>query len=305
MIYIKLKIKILILSLLLIPLVINCSYISRNSKPGITSIPKLIFINPVDTSVISREENNDVKSLKRSLLVVGFKVTETSAAKLSKVNLQDYSLMILPYASAKDLKDDDVKLITGALTSGVNLLFDGISKLNQALEIKTLKSNITVSQIRDLNFSKNPLYWTIPASVTPFDTIAQKNRVLCIDEGQHLPIVLSGNYGKGKFISMATLFDPNTDKGYSRFPFLTEYLYQVFGIRRPVERLAMEMYFDPGNREHPFDIDSLANQWKKNKIKRIYAAGWYYDTDYDYAGLIKACHENGILVYCWLETPMI
>jgi hypothetical protein len=45
--------------------------------------------------------------------------------------------------------------------------------------------------------------------------------------------------------------------------------------------------------------------WKKNKVKRIHAGGWYYDSDYDYTRLIKTCHENGILVYCWFETPMI
>jgi hypothetical protein len=301
----SIRTKVLMLSFLLVPLIINCSSANKEQKLEITELPKIIFINPADTGVISKAENNDVKSFKRSLEVIGFKVTEVSVSKLSETKLLDYSLIILPYAAAKDLSEENIKNIAGALTAGVNLLFDGVSKLTQTIEIKTLRNNINVSKIRDLNFSNKPLYWTIPGSVTPFDTTAQKHQVLCIDDEQHLPIVLSGQYGKGKFISMATMFDPNTDKGYSRFPFLTEYLFQVFGIKRPIERLAMEMYFDPGNREHGFDIDSLANQWKKNKIKRIYAAGWYYDTDYDYTSLIKACHENGILVYCWLETPMI
>ena len=290
---------------LLMFLMLSCGAANRNQKLGITHIAKLIFINPANTA-LSPEDSNDVKSLKRSLNVVGFNVTETNVTKLSSLKLKDYDLMILPYASAKELKGDEIKLISEALNSGVNLLFDGISKLNETLQIKTLQTSIAISRIRDTRFSKKPLYWTIPGHVTPFDSTFYKNQILCTDDSLHLPIVISGTFGKGKFISMAALFDPNTDKGYSRFPFLTEYLDHVFGIERPAERLAMEMYFDPGMRDFSgIRTDSMVKQWKKHKIKRIYAGGWYYDMDYDYARLIKACHENGISVYCWLETPMI
>jgi len=70
------------------------------------------------------------------------------------------------------------------------------------------------------------------------------------------------------------------------------------------ERKTMEMYFDPGMRD-TISTEKLVQMWRKNKIKRIHAGGWYYDSDYDYTKLIKTCHENGILVYCWFETPMI
>jgi len=298
----KLKIGLYFLMLFMM----SCGTTNKNQKLGVTHIAKLVFINPAENGVLSAAENNDVKSFKRSLNVIGLNVAETNVTNLNSIKLQDFDLMIIPYASAKDLKDDQIKLISGALNSGVNLLFDGISKLNEALEIKSLQKSVVVNRIRDVQFSKNPLYWTIPGSVTPFDTVSLKHQILCIDDSLHLPIVICGKYGKGKFISMAALFDPNTDKGYSRFPFLAEYLNQVFGIEHPAERLSMEMYFDPGIRDfNKMRTDSVVNQWRKHKIKRIYAGGWYYDTDYDYAHLIKACHENGISVYCWLETPMI
>jgi hypothetical protein len=302
----KIRSAVFIPTLFLLPLIISCGTINSDKTLGLIPIKKLVFINPSEQKTISREESNDLKSLKRSLDIVGLKVTETKVTNMGSIKLNDFDLIILPYASAKELKDEEIKVITDALKSGVNLFFDGISKLNEAIDIPMMQKNITVSEIRDLQFAKNILYWTTPGNVKPFDTASRKNQVLCIDDSTHLPIIISGALGKGKFMSMATLFDPNTDKGYSRFPFLIEALNHEFGIECHAERNIMEMYFDPGMRSaHPISIDSLVKQWRKHKIKRIYAAGWYYDTDYDYARLLKACHENGILVYCWLETPMI
>ena len=65
------------------------------------------------------------------------------------------------------------------------------------------------------------------------------------------------------------------------------------------------MFFDPGVHVDTTSIETLAKQWKQQKIKVIHAGGWYIGEKYDYARLIKACHSNGILVMCWLETPMI
>jgi len=72
------------------------------------------------------------------------------------------------------------------------------------------------------------------------------------------------------------------------------------------ERSLAEMYFDPGMRGLPINYDTLAKSWRLHKIKTVYAAGWYYDDKVmDYSQLVKACHENGILIYCWMEPPMI
>ena len=74
----------------------------------------------------------------------------------------------------------------------------------------------------------------------------------------------------------------------------------------PFRRQGADAYFDPGFRFN-VSIDSLAKRWRQSGIHAIHAAAWYYyaQTSYDYARLIKAAHQNGILIYAWLEWPYV
>jgi hypothetical protein len=283
----------------------SCAGINSNVA-GLNRIYRIAFIQPSDTSKLSKEEKNDLKSLKKSLDVAGFRYKEVSVERIGSDKFSNYDIAILPFAAAKELKPDGIKALKDAVESGLKLLFDGITDINDALGIQILQKNIVISKIRDMQYPDDVLYWTQQSAVNPIDNSSKQHEILCIDDSTKLPIVVSGNFGKGKYICYSTLFDPNTDKGYSRFPFLIESLENVFGLNRLAERRHVEMYFDPGMRYlDTIKIDNLAKQWKALKIKRIYAAGWYYDDKYDYKHLLKVCHENGILVYCWLETPMI
>jgi hypothetical protein len=117
-------------------------------------------------------------------------------------------------------------------------------------------------------------------------------------------VAVRGRRGKGEFVYYAPLFDPDSGRGYGRFPFLIETLSAVFGYAPPAERKTAAMYFDPGSRNFQ-GYEQLARLWRQRGVQRIYAGGWYDDRDCDYGRLVRACHENGILVYCWLEPPMI
>ena len=72
------------------------------------------------------------------------------------------------------------------------------------------------------------------------------------------------------------------------------------------DRKTVEMYFDPGMRQF-ISTEKLVKLWRKYGINKVYAGGWhFYDKySYDYARLLKVCHQSGILVYCWLEPPMV
>jgi hypothetical protein len=273
--------------------------------PAFNHIKKIVFIQPSANASISKSEKNDLLSLQNSLRVAGIDFSEIGTNQLSSVNMKDYEVIVLPNASAKSLTDAEVKLVADAVKSGAELLFDSISKLNAALGIVHQHEIINISGIRDLQFPKNHLYWTAEAHVFPIDTLGKSYKILCIDDTTKQPIAINGTYGKGQFIYFAPLFDPITNKGYTRFPYLSETLQAYFGIKPLVERQAVEMYFDPGMRSDSVKIEERVKQWREHKIKRIHAAGWYYDTDFDYTALLRACHENGILVSCWLEYPMV
>ena len=274
--------------------------------PGMPLIPKLLLITPLDTSSLNSAEKNDLASFKKVLKVQGLRFSEVSVTGISSAKLSEFSVLIVPSSAAKIMNQVTQNAVLLAVKSGCNLLTDGISPLTQLLGIQLHVQPNTITRIHDTHFSENSLYWTIPGSVQTIDNSVRNDSLLAYDELTHQPIAVTGHFGNGRFVYLSPLFDPNTSKGYSRFPFLIEWMESNLGIFRFAERQAVEMYFDPGMRDNKtYSIDSLARIWRDRKIKRIYAAGWYYDGSYDYAPLFKACHSNGIQVYCWLETPEI
>jgi len=293
------------LAILIFVLITNsCNYKNENIS-GLNHLKKIVFVNPSGKFKNSKEEINDLKSFKNSLYTVGINYTEINVQQLNSVRLNDYDIIFLPFASANELNKEEITKVGEAVAKGLNIVFDGVTKMNNELNIVLLDKPITVTQIRDLQFPKNILYWTEPAKLLPIDTVNKKYKILCVDEITKFPIAISNAFGKGKYIYFSTLFDPVTEKGYSRFPFLIETLENNFGSVTLAERKTVEMFFDPGMREGLIKIDDLVSSWRKHGIKRIYAGGWYFDYGYDYETLVNTCHNNGIQVYCWLETPMI
>jgi len=267
-------------------------------------VRKCLFINPPRSAKLSTAGSYDLKSLRNSIFVSGIPFDETTTDSLTSGKLAKYDLFILPAAAAKSLSAKNLSFVKNAMNSGVNLLCFGVTRLNEELGIKLHEKSISVRRIRDLQFPDIPLYWTIPSDVQPIETSGKNYKILCVDDSLENPIAISSSYGKGKLVYFSTYFDPNTTKGYSRYPFLIETIKTEFDLKPLAERKTMEMYFDPGMRD-TMKIENLVEYWRKNNIKRIHAGGWYYDEDYDYSTLIKTCHENGILVYCWFEAPMI
>jgi len=294
------------LAIFVIILVICCSNQTICQIQGITKIPRVVLIVPDDTNLLSIAEKNDLASIKTVLMVSGIRITGIPVKKIVTENLFDFNIIIVPFASANILNTTVQNSILQAIKSGSNLFTDGVSSFAGLLGIKFQSKTVNINHIRDTHFSGNTLYWTTPCEVQTIDNSERNDTVLAYDDSTSQPIAVSGFFGKGHIICLSPLFDPNTTKGYSRFPFLIEWLQSQFGLARVAERQAMEMYFDPGNHEdHVIPMDTLAIMWREQKIKRIYAAGWYYDSDYDYTSLLKACHKNGIQVYCWLETPEV
>lgn len=270
-----------------------------------TRIKKVLFINPSQHTVSTKGERNDLNSLKYSFFVAGIPYSETCYDKLDSVKPEEFDIVVLPYAAGKNLNSEEAGIIAKAINEGASVIFDGVSKMNEAIDIKVIDKPIYVSQIRDFMFPKDTMYWTDSVLVHTVDNIHKTFNVLCSDVNSRLPVAVSGKFGKGNFIFYSALFDPITDKGYSRFPLLIEYMDKVFGLKALALRKKVEMYYDPGMRDNSISIEKLAQSWRKHNIKTIYAAGWYFDYGYDYETLINSCHANGILVYCWLETPMI
>jgi hypothetical protein len=293
--------KLLLLSV--ICLLSACNY--THNKAVIPSLKQILLITPPSDKQLSKEEDNDWKSLKRSMDISGYQFTEENINNLDSLKLAKYSVVIIPEASANAMNSRMIKIISNLIRNGQNVFTDGKSKLADILGIMLDSQQITVKTIFDLNFTKDTLYWTKSCLVTPIDTISSDFQTICKDAVSGKTLAIYKTLGNGKVLYFAPLFDPITNQGYSRFPFLIETLEKYFELKPLTRRAIAETYFDPGVRTDNLNIDSLVNVWHTQGIKRIYTASWYYDEGFDYARVIKCCHENGIQVYCWLETPMV
>ncbi len=127
----------------------------NNSYPPIR---KCLFLYPANSTVLSKAESNDLKSLGNSIFVSGLKYDKISVDSISTTLMAGYDLLILPSASAKSLTTKQVSKVKQALVSGINLLFFGTSPLTKELGIALQENPIQISQIRDLQFPDQTLY---------------------------------------------------------------------------------------------------------------------------------------------------
>jgi hypothetical protein len=284
---------------------ITGSFISCATKPPF-SLKKLILVEPPANMLISKEELNDLLSIKNVLNVAGISYKNILIENINKLNLHNYDIIILPFASSKNMPAESILQIKDAISKGACIFFDGSPDIKDMFGMKLNKNLLKVKRIRDKMFYNTLLYWPFSDTIFSLDTTKINFTVISVDDSTNFPLMVSGLLGTGKYIYFPNLFDPYTNKGYTRYPFFIELLDSIFGPITVAERRLVEMYFDPGMNVFPINYDELARKWKRQMIKKIYAAGWYYDNeDIDYSRLIKACHENGILVYCWLEPPMV
>jgi hypothetical protein len=273
---------------------------------SLVPLKKIIVIEPSANEIIPKEELNDIQSIKYVLNISGITFSTATLEDLKNKELHSYDIIIVPFAASKNMTNENITQIKDAVNSGSCLFFDGLSPIKDVFGLKIRQKPLKVDRIRDLLFNNPLLYWPYSDNISVLDKNTTNCSVICVDEKNNLPLMVSGSFGKGKYIYFANLFDPYTTKGYTRYPFLIEVFNSVFGPINLAERRFVEMYFDPGFNKYPLNFDELAKKWKKQMIKVIYAAGWYYDNqDVNYEKLLKACHENGIAVFCWLEPPMI
>jgi len=279
--------------------------IDKTPIEGVTKPSRLLLIAPPNHLQGSLEATNDYKSLKRVLTISGILMDEIESNKISKDLLSSYDMLVVPQLTARSLDIKQIETIVEAVDQGGKLYFDGSSPMANQLGIKLSDQQLKVWRVRDSQFPKDTLFWVVPAQVNTIDTLGTGFKSLCKDNQTKKIISVKGKKGKGQFIFSSALFDPNTEKGYSRFPYLIECFERELNVYSVANKAGAELFLDLGDHDG-ITWDEIAKQWKNKKVKRLFASAWNYDRDdYDYANLISACHKNGIAVYCWLETPMV
>ena len=249
----------------------------------------------------------DQMSYAAMLTSVGFLPSTLAVADLGSARLDEHTLLLAPHASARILSLKQVDQIIGALKTGLTLVTGGESPLLSALHI-TLGEPRKANAVLDRNNEENVLHWPDNPAVRWISGLPEGSaNALFADSATGHPLVVVDSAGKGRLVVLASLLDPISGQGYSRFPTLINAIVQDLGCVPLFRRQCVDAYFDPGYHSPSMPVDSLARAWRQWGIRAVHASAWYYSGEqpYDYHRLIEAAHKNGVLVYLWLEWPHV
>jgi len=222
-----------------------------------------------------------------------------------RIDLSGYNLLIVPFASIDSLTQSNFDAISAFVRNGGNLITDFNKDLSQDFGIKTNNRSHVISRIRDNYVPDEQINWTYSQTLNNL-VLSGDEEILAQDASTDAPVVIGKKIDNGKIIYFNSMFDPYSQEGYSRYPFLWEYIKKYLNLKPFVKRDNLEVFYDYGFRT-TVSIENLIKQWKKSGVRIIHAAGWYQNIKYplDYGKLIKLAHANGMHVYAWIEPPQV
>ncbi len=246
---------------------------------------------------------NDQKSFMNVFKWVGMPVDTLPPGQIN--SLEKYNLIVVPYSAVDLLNDAEIDTLAEWVQKGGACITDGKTEFAKELGIDFASSVISVSHVRDRLFPEENIQWSVPEPLEKFDT-EPDDQILAVDGETDAPLVMGRRSGDGKFIYFGCRFDPLSDAGYSRFPYLIQYVGRFLELYPILKRDALELFFDPGFR-HNVSVENLVKYWAANGVRVIHAAAWHHYRQYtfDYEKLVDLCHANGILVYAWIEPPQV
>ena len=269
------------------------------------------LFDPVEPLIVwnssaAGEDSIDQLSFLNAFKSIGLLPAQIFLSYLSKTDLHNNMLIILPHASASNITEQDMNRIQLAVNEGARVITDGESKLADLMNIK-FSFPISVKTIKDLTFPSMQLHWADAPKVPLILNGSDKScRLLYTDPATGHSLGILKNSGKGMFLFLSPLFDPLSGEGYSRFPNLPNLIVKEMHCAPLFQRQGIDAYFDSGYR-YDVPVKKLVAEWKSWGIKAVHAAAWdaYLSPSYDYKLLISEAHKQGILVYAWLEWPYI
>ena len=269
-------------------------------KSANTPVSPMIFIDPDAEGKLSISQQSFLSSFES----VGIDYRTISVYDFIEIP-QGVNLVVLPYTAATKLTEQQMLFIISALARGMNIILEKETELSRRIGIQPIGEEKQVSMVRDEYYPQVGIHWkekdfyrNCEVDVEYVTYYSEKNT----DD----PVVIGGEYGEGKYLYFATLFDPTTSKGYGRYPYYCDLIQRQFDLWPILRKDCVEIYFEPGDRED-VSIEDLVKMWKESGFRTIYVAGWhvYSEWIYDYGRLIQLAHQNGMLVYLWLEIPHV
>jgi len=240
------------------------------------------------------------------LAVPGFHVTGRDAAAWTML-LGSFGLRPQAESDARVLvvsRVDAAKAGTPAAAAGRILIVEGDSPAARELGFRATRRRVGVREVRDVHDPKLPIVWKHAVSL-PFFEVPAEARVVAEDRQSHAPLMAVQKRGSGGVLWLATSPGP---EGYERFPYVLQALAEA-GASPAFESRRLWAFYDSAY-QREIAPEALARQWRQMGLAAIHVGGWDFFEPGDEADaflrrLIDACHDEGVLVYAWLELPHV
>ena len=257
-------------------------------------------------SAATGADSLDQLSLEAVFVSMGFHTERILPAQCAREAHGADDILVVPRAAALCMTAQESRRVLASVAGGRVLVTDGVTPLARMLGIAPGRP-VHVEEITDRLRPDVPTRWPgnqLVPWIAGFPNTGA--RVVYSDAKQHHPLGVILPRGHGMCLYIAPHVDPITGRGYFRFATLPSVIAEGMGRRPALSRRTADAYFDPGYR-YGVPAESLAGMWRTWGIRGVHVAAWYASADppYDYAGLVRALHRNGLLAYAWLEWPYV
>lgn len=265
-------------------------------------VPFAMLLYTVDAD---KNRMNEIQSFESVFRIAGISLNRLPVEEFIIVP-DEINLLIIPEASAIKLQDFQIDAILKLLEEGeIYLITSGESPLSDALGIDKTGRTIQVSRIEDLAYPDLKIKWSKPVTLNIFEAPGDAEYIYRDKETEN-PLLISSSKEGGKFLYSGPLFDAESSEGISRYPHFLTHVFRAFNFFPLLRGRGVEVFFNPSERED-IAVEELIKFWRRSGVSVIHASAWHFypEWTYDYERLISLAHENSMLVYAWLEPPLV
>ncbi len=250
-------------------------------------------------------QKNEIKSYESVLKSAGISVNPLPVFEFKRLP-EEVNLLVIPEASALRLQDSQIQHLVDLLEQGqISLITSGYSPLSDALGIEKTNRTIEVKKPQDLAYPDLEIIWPNPLDFSVFEAPGEAEFIYQDSQSEE-PLMISVPRGEGRFLYSGPLFDPESSQGITRYPHFLKHMFRTLNVLPFLRGRGAEVFFNPAEREE-IAVEDLVKFWKRSGITIIHAASWHFSPEwtYDYERLIRLAHNNSLLVYAWLEPPLV
>jgi hypothetical protein len=248
---------------------------------------------------------NHYPGIARALSTVGFQVHEVSAEVYQSSRRGPLPLLIIPEMEGQQLTPALVQAILHDVDTGTPLLLDGPTPLAEGLGVKALGARGEITRYHWDRYAVDPVRLPGRTTYIRFHTNPAL-KVLAFGSTPKSPLLISGNYGQGRFIYSAIPLEPQAGMVFQYLPFLAQAIVDELHVAPSLEADNLCVYVDAGG-EPKVDPAVVVAQLKSWSVREVHLGAFYGSEGFRefVPRFIAAAHQEGIAVYAWLEYPMV